>query len=120
MNDRAFEAGVSRRKFLTGIGVAAGAAVAGGYGLTVWRRDPATSSGGEALGAGELAAWNGRTLVVVEMGGGNDGLNTVVPLNDGMYNDLRPTLGVANPIDLDGQVGLHPNLPKLAERFGAG
>lgn len=120
MSDYLSESGVSRRKFLTGLGVAAGGAVAGGYGLTVWRRDPATSSGGEALGPGELAAWNGRTLVVVEMGGGNDGLNTVVPLNDGTYNDLRPTLGVTNPIDLDGQVGLHPNLPKLAERFGAG
>jgi uncharacterized protein (DUF1501 family) len=118
--DREGEAGVSRRRFLTGLGVAAGAAAASGYGLTVWRRDPATTSSGETLGAGELAAWNGRTLVVVEMGGGNDGLNTVVPLNNGIYNDLRPTLAVTNPIDLDGEVGLHPNLPKLAERFGAG
>src|SRR5688500_14388958 len=109
MSPRDWEAGVSRRKFLAGISMAAGAAVAGGYGLSVWRRDPSTSPGGDALGAGELAASNGRTLVVVEMGGGNDGLNTVVPLNDGTYNDLRPTLAVTNPIDLDGQVGLHPN-----------
>jgi uncharacterized protein (DUF1501 family) len=120
MSDRNREAGVSRRKFLTGLGVAAGAAVAGGYGLTVWERDPATSAGGDALGAGELAASNGRTLVVVEMGGGNDGLNTVVPLNNGTYHDLRPTLAVTTPIDVDGQVGLHPSLPKLAQRFGAG
>jgi uncharacterized protein (DUF1501 family) len=120
MKARDWEAGVSRRRFLGGLGLAAGAAVAGGYGLTVWRRDPTTSAGDDALRAGELTAANGHTLVVIEMGGGNDGLNTVVPLNDGTYNDLRPTLAVTNPIDLDGQVGLHPNLPKLTERFGAG
>jgi uncharacterized protein (DUF1501 family) len=33
---------------------------------------------------------------------------------------LRPTLGVTDPIDLDGQIGLHPKLPKLAARYHAG
>jgi uncharacterized protein (DUF1501 family) len=117
---RDMEAGVSRRRFLTGVGVAATAAVAGGYGVTVWRRDPSTATGAGALGPGELGSAAGRTLVVVELGGGNDGLNTVVPLNDGVYFDLRPTLAVTDPIELDRQVGLHPNLPKLAERFEAG
>ena len=120
MTPRDWEAGVSRRRFLTGLGVAAGAAAASGYGLTVWRRDPATTAGGDRLAAGDLAGANGRTLVVVEMGGGNDGLSTVVPLDDGTYHDLRPTLAVTDPIDLDGHVGLNPKLPKLAERFAAG
>ncbi len=33
-----------------------------------------------------------RILVVVEMAGGNDGLNTVVPYNNDVYHKLRPTL----------------------------
>src|SRR5207302_1051412 len=35
-----------------------------------------------------------RTLVVLQLAGGNDGLNTVVPYNDGAYHSLRPTLGL--------------------------
>jgi len=120
MNDNERQAGVSRRRFLAGMGVATGAVVAGGYGLTVWRRGPGEGSSAGELASGELGGIAGRTLVVVELGGGNDGLNTVVPLNDGLYRDLRPTLAVTDPLDLDGHVGLHPKLPKLAERFGAG
>ncbi|HEY5165490.1 MAG TPA: DUF1501 domain-containing protein, partial [Acidimicrobiia bacterium] len=60
------------------------------------------------------------TLVVVELAGGNDGLNTVVPHADPAYHALRPTLGVTQPIDLDGQIGFHPNLAKLAARYKAG
>jgi uncharacterized protein (DUF1501 family) len=72
------------------------------------------------LRAGDLGDPKGRTLVVVELGGGNDGLNTVVPIADGLYRDLRPTLGVTDAIALDGEVGLHPNLVNLAKRFEAG
>jgi uncharacterized protein (DUF1501 family) len=118
--ERYSEAGMSRRRFLGGLGVAATAAVAGGYGLTVWRRDP-TAVAGRGGGTGRLGAGTaGHTLVVVEMGGGNDGLNTVVPLNDGTYHDLRPTLAVADPVDLDGQIGLHPSLRRLAARYRDG
>ena len=62
----------------------------------------------------------GRTLVVVELAGGNDGLNTVVPHADPAYHALRPTLGVDEPVDLDGQIGLTPTSPKLAARYKAG
>ena len=34
-------------------------------------------------------------LVVLQMTGGNDYLNTVVPYTDGMYYDYRPTVGIA-------------------------
>jgi uncharacterized protein (DUF1501 family) len=109
---------ITRRRFLAGAGVATTAAVAAGWGLTVWRREGTSASSGPA--AGELGATADRTLVVVEMGGGNDGLNTVVALNDGAYRDLRPTLAVQQPVDLDGDVGLHPNLAKLAARYKDG
>jgi uncharacterized protein (DUF1501 family) len=38
----------------------------------------------------------GRTLIVVQMAGGNDGLNTVVPLGDPYYAQARPTLALTN------------------------
>ncbi len=58
--------------------------------------------------------------MVLELGGGNDGLSTVVPIADATYHALRPTLGVTNAIPLDATAGLHPNLAKLAARYAAG
>jgi uncharacterized protein (DUF1501 family) len=57
-----------------------------------------------------------RVLVVLELRGGNDGLNTLVPLRDPEYPRLRPTLALArrNLIALDDECGLHPNLEALA------
>src|SRR5712691_7529113 len=46
----------------------------------------------EALAA--QAAENGRILVVLELAGGNDGLNTVAPYGDDAYYRLRPTIGL--------------------------
>lgn len=115
--------GVTRRRFLTGLGVAAGAAVVGGYGLSVWARDDGASGSEPSLRAGDLGPGHGargRTLVVIELGGGNDGLNTVVPMSSGAYHDLRPTLGITDAIALDEEIGLAPSLPKLAARFRAG
>ena len=40
------------------------------------------------------AAFDGRTLVVLELAGGNDGLNTVVPYADALYPQLRSRIGV--------------------------
>jgi uncharacterized protein (DUF1501 family) len=55
-------------------------------------------------------------LVVIQMTGGNDGLNTVVPFKDEEYAKLRPTLklGAAQLKKLDDEIGLHPSLDGLA------
>lgn len=108
---------VSRRDFLRRLGLGTATAVGAGYGLSVWEWGAAPA--GATVRAGELPDADGRTLVIVELGGGNDWLNTVVPHADGRYHDLRPSLAVTDPIDLDGSVGLHPNLAKLAKRFKA-
>lgn len=66
-----------------------------------------------------------RVLVVVQLGGGNDGLNTVVPFGDDNYYRARPTLGLpANNLlrfggGADG-LGLHPNLRGLKELHDEG
>jgi uncharacterized protein (DUF1501 family) len=109
---------VSRRDFLRRLGVGTATALGAGYGLSVWQGGGSPAAA--AVRTGEVPAGGDRTLVVVELGGGNDWLSTVVPHADGRYRDLRPTLAVADPIDLDGAVGLHPNLARLAKRFEAG
>ena len=56
-----------------------------------------------------------RLLVLIELKGGNDGLNTVVPYADAAYYDLRPRLGVQRDavLQLDEKFGLHPALQPL-------
>ena len=56
-----------------------------------------------------------RILILVELKGGNDGLNTVVPYADPLYAQLRPTLAIApdDVLRLDVRCGLHPELKPL-------
>ena len=56
-----------------------------------------------------------RILVLVELAGGNDGLNTVVPFSDDRYYSLRPTLGVKknNVIPLSERLGFNSMLEPL-------
>jgi uncharacterized protein (DUF1501 family) len=72
--------------------------------------------------AAEGATWaqvaQERTLIVVQMAGGNDGLNTIVPAADstyGLYKLNRPTLAIPQSqlLALDGQVGMNPALKEL-------
>ena len=55
---------------------------------------------------------NDRILVVFELSGGNDGLNTVVPYSNDAYYNLRPTIGIKPDqlLKLDDDWGLNPGL----------
>ncbi|MEL7338255.1 MAG: hypothetical protein AAFN70_18840, partial [Planctomycetota bacterium] len=55
---------------------------------------------------------NERILVVVQISGGNDGLNTIVPYADERYRAARPKLAIAknDVLRLDDHDGLHPSL----------
>lgn len=63
----------------------------------------------------ELAAATGKTLVLVQLTGGNDGLNTVAPVSNGAYRTARRTIGVTEEsgLPLANGFALHPNLPGL-------
>ena len=48
----------------------------------------------DAQGVQKLSNSNGRRVVVIQLGGGNDGLNTVIPYENDLYYNARPTLGI--------------------------
>ncbi len=60
-----------------------------------------------------------RVLLVVNLQGGNDGLNTVVPYGDPAYYAARPTINVATGevLRLDSHIGLNPKLAGLKALF---
>ena len=63
-----------------------------------------------------------RVLVVVQLSGGNDGLNTVVPYADDVYARSRPTLRLpANEVHkIDGQLGFHPRMAAFSRLYQEG
>ncbi len=60
---------------------------------------------------------DGKILVVVQLSGGNDGLNTVIPYADDVYFRSRPNIAhdPKTVLKLDDYIGLHPNLQPLRE-----
>jgi uncharacterized protein (DUF1501 family) len=65
---------------------------------------------------------DGKILVVVQLSGGNDGLNTVVPFGDDAYRAARPLIGIAgdDTHKLTDGLGLHPSLAPLKELYDDG
>ncbi len=68
------------------------------------------------------AAVADRTLVLVTLYGGNDGLNTVVPIADPAYEAQRGNIAIAGDklLDLGSGYGLNPAMPQLKSSFDAG
>src|ERR1700687_763791 len=84
---------------------------------------PSVFANGVAAAAADSpnAAPSDRILVLVQLAGGNDGLNTVIPFTDGAYHDARPTLRQDRGVlTLNSQLGLHPNLKGLKASYDAG
>src|SRR5215470_9905957 len=75
-----------------------------------------------ALALGQATAPTNRILVVVQLSGGNDGLNTVVPFGEPEYYELRSSLAVpaSTVLPLTGRLGLHPSLQDLKSIYDQG
>lgn len=66
---------------------------------------------------------NDRVLVMIQLAGGNDGLRTVIPLQDSKLHDLRPklaALSVGQALPLNDQFGLHQNLKAIKALWDQG
>jgi uncharacterized protein (DUF1501 family) len=63
-----------------------------------------------------------RILVVLQLAGGNDGLNTIVPYANDDYYRVRPTLGIPREqvLRLNDQIGMHPQLAGLKSLYDDG
>jgi uncharacterized protein (DUF1501 family) len=119
---------ITRRRFLAGLGAAVTVAACSDKGISVYQTADTVSGAYQAPGtttptrptipAGAVPTTD-RTLVVIELGGGNDTLSTVVPLSS-RYHDLRPTTAIENPIVLDSEIGLNPELSNLARMYEDG
>ena len=112
----AHHASWSRRQFMKGLGmVAAGASVS-------LSGTPVQAFGGSSLLSKLARLGTNRVLVLVQLNGGNDGLNTLVPINNDIYYNARP--GIAIPsnttLPLTNDLGFHPSLASLEPIFGDG
>src|SRR5205823_5652254 len=63
-----------------------------------------------------------RILVLLQLAGGNDGLNTLVPFGDDAYYKARPQLAIPakDVLKLDDRVGFHPELAPLKGLYDDG
>ena len=71
---------------------------------------------------GQQTLMNGRVLVLVQLNGGNDGLNTVIPISNDIYYRERPRLGITKDkaLGITGDVGLNPALEAFKSLYDDG
>ncbi len=113
LHDKAHESW-TRRQFLRGLAMSGAAVSLGLNGRTV-----SASMASPLLRALSGSASN-RILVVIQLSGGNDGLNTVVPIGNDIYHNARPNIRIQNAIELTSDTGLHPSLSRLYPLYQEG
>jgi uncharacterized protein (DUF1501 family) len=76
----------------------------------------------KAFEKGTVVPPGNKVMVILQLSGGNDGLNTVIPIRNDIYYRERPRLGIArtSALQLTDEVGLHPALTALRELYDDG
>ncbi|BCZ77933.1 hypothetical protein PTKU64_16080 [Paraburkholderia terrae] len=102
---------MKRREFLT----MAAAASASLSMPRVFAAPQASSGISTQLDAGATGRAPGKLLILIELKGGNDGLNTVIPFADSTYYALREHIAIPRDrvLPLDGRMALHPAMRAL-------
>ena len=61
-------------------------------------------------------------LVVLQLSGGNDALNTIVPYGDPLYTDNRPVVRIAEDqvLPINGSIGFHPSIAPIKRLYDEG
>lgn len=76
----------------------------------------------KAFEAPKFVPAGNKVVVVLQLSGGNDGLNTVIPIRNDIYYKSRPRLGIekTKALAVTDEVGLHPELTAFADAFHDG
>jgi uncharacterized protein (DUF1501 family) len=76
----------------------------------------------KALEKDQMVPAGNKVLVVIQLSGGNDGLNTVIPYRNDIYFKSRPTIGIKreNALSLTDETGLHPALTGMKSLYDNG
>jgi len=74
----------------------------------------------EALAASDISGY--KNLVIIQLSGGNDGLNTIIPYGNDIYYQKRKTIAVSQTdiIKLNDMQGLNPNLSAMKDIYDQG
>lgn len=104
----------TRREFILRTG--------GGIGLLAFSRFAPSFLVQSTLAATPAPEKDRSILVLVQLAGGNDGLNTVIPFEDADYYRLRPTLGIPKDqvLPISDTLGLHPSMTAMRGLFKDG
>jgi len=105
----------TRRDFISGLGMAAGASVIVGS-------TPVQALGHSSFLHQLQQSSQDRILILLQLFGGNDGLNTIIPVEDSNYFNARPRLAIPKHValPLTKQLGMHPAMRPLRDLYNAG
>lgn len=107
---------MDRRRFLQGATASVLPIVLGGFSVRAFGRTPLLELIGQAFQS------TGRSLVVIQLAGGNDGLNMIIPHAMSQYYQRRPSLAIpaSNVIQLNNVMGMHPAMQPLRTLYDNG
>jgi len=106
---------LNRRSFLT----RGASLVAAGWAVPSFIAETARLLDAGALNPSVAHAAGRKVLIVIQLAGGNDGVNTVIPWANPAYAAARPAIAIPENqvLKLDGAVGLHPSMTRLRARY---